>query len=107
MKVKNTVHFLLSLIFIAAALNFGQSEHKILELGSKAPAFNLQGIDGKYYSLNSFSNAKILVIIFTANHCPTAQAYGDRIIDLTNDYKDKNVDVVCISSNNSQAAKKS
>ena len=93
----------MALIFFAAALNFGQPEHKTLEIGSKAPDFNLQGIDGKYYSLNSFSKAKILVIIFTANHCPTAQAYEDRIIKLTNDYKDKGVDVVCISSNNPDA----
>ena len=103
MKIKNVVYFLLSLIFFIAVLNFGQSEHKTLEIGSKAPDFNLQGIDGKYYSLNSFSKVKILVIIFTANHCPTAQAYEDRIIDLTNDYKDKDVDIVCISSNNPQA----
>ncbi len=103
MNIKNVVNFLLALIFFVTAINFGQTEHKTLEIGSKAPDFNLQGIDGKYYSLNSFSKANILVIIFTANHCPTAQAYEDRIIDLTNEYKDKGVDVVCISSNNPQA----
>ena len=100
---KNADKFLLVILFFVTAFTFGQTEHKTLEIGSKAPDFNLQGIDGKYYSLNSFSNAKILVIIFTANHCPTAQAYEDRIIKLTNDYKNKGVDVVCISSNNPQA----
>jgi thiol-disulfide isomerase/thioredoxin len=91
MNLQNAVNFLFALIFFTSVLNFGQTEHKTLEIGSKAPDFNLQGIDGKNYGLNSFSNAGVLVIIFTANHCPTAQAYEDRIIKLTNDYKDKGV----------------
>ena len=38
-------------------------------------------------------------MIFTCNHCPTAQAYEDRMIQITNDYKDKSVQVVAISPN--------
>ncbi|MFI5153824.1 MAG: redoxin family protein, partial [Chitinophagales bacterium] len=55
-------------------------EHKTLPIGSPAPNFNLPGLDGKMVSLATFKDAKILVIIFTCNHCPTAQAYEDRII---------------------------
>jgi peroxiredoxin len=70
-----------------------------LAIGASAPDFNLPGTDGKYYSLQDFKDAKALVIIFTCNHCPTAQAYEDRIIALTADYKDKGVAVVAISPN--------
>ena len=57
-------------------LNFTYSgEHKTLEIGAAAPDFSLKGADGKVYSLASFAESKILVIIFTCNHCPTAQAY--------------------------------
>ncbi|MDH5398109.1 MAG: redoxin domain-containing protein [Cyclobacteriaceae bacterium] len=70
-----------------------------LEIGSKAPDFNLPGVDGKYHSLNEYSVADVLVIIFSCNHCPTAQAYEDRMIALSNDYKDKGVQVVVISPN--------
>jgi thiol-disulfide isomerase/thioredoxin len=45
------------------------------------------------------------VIIFTCNHCPTAQAYEDRIIQLTNDYKNKGVQVVAIMPNDPQAVR--
>ena len=76
---------------------------KKLEIGTAAPDFNLIGIDDKYYTLDSFSDADILVIIFTANHCPTAQAYEGRIIKLVNDYKDKGVAVIGISSNHPAA----
>lgn len=78
-------------------------EIKTLEIGAIAPDFNLPGIDGKYYSLKDFKSADVLVIIFTANHCPTSQAYEDRIIQLVNDYREKKVAVVAISSNNPQA----
>jgi len=74
-------------------------EHPTLAIGSAAPDFNLPGTDGKMYNLASFKNARILVIIFTCNHCPTAQAYEDRIIRLTNDYKNKNVSVAAIMPN--------
>jgi thiol-disulfide isomerase/thioredoxin len=56
-------------------------------------------VDGKSYSLSSFSTAKVLVVVFTCNHCPTAQAYEDRLIRLTEDYKDKEVAVVAIMPN--------
>jgi glutathione peroxidase-family protein len=75
-------------------------QHPTLAIGSPAPNFNLKGIDGKYYSLNSFKRAKVLVIIFMCNHCPTSQAYEQRIIQLTNDYKNKGVAVVGINPNN-------
>ncbi len=78
-------------------------EHKTLPLGSQAPDFNLKGVDGKMYSLASFKSARILVIVFTCNHCPTAQAYEDRVIKLANDYSGKGVDVVAIMPNDPKA----
>jgi peroxiredoxin len=72
---------------------------KTLDIGASAPDFNLHGVDGKAYTLKSFANAKVLVIVFTCNHCPTAQAYEDRIKALTTDYKSKGVTVVAISPN--------
>jgi thiol-disulfide isomerase/thioredoxin len=75
-------------------------EHPTLPIGAKAPAFSLKGIDGKTYSLASFSKYKILVIIFTCNHCPTAQAYEDRIIQLAKDYNPRGVGIIAVSPNN-------
>jgi peroxiredoxin len=70
-----------------------------LKIGAKAPEFNLTGVDGKNYSLDSFKDSKALAIIFSCNHCPYVQAYEDRIITLQSDYKDKGVSVVAINSN--------
>jgi peroxiredoxin len=74
-------------------------EHPTLPIGAAAPDFSLQGVDGKTYSLASFAAARVLVVVFTCNHCPTAQAYEDRLIRLTADYKEKGVAVVAIMPN--------
>jgi thiol-disulfide isomerase/thioredoxin len=76
---------------------------KMLEIGAAAPDFKLPGVDGKTYTLASFADAKILVVIFTCNHCPTAQAYENRIIKLNEDYKDKGVALVAINPNDPTA----
>jgi peroxiredoxin len=78
-------------------------DHKTLEIGASAPDFSLPGVDGKTYTLDSFKSGKILVIIFTADHCPTAQAYEDRILQLYQDFHSKGVEFVLISPNNPQA----
>jgi len=95
--------FILLGISILAFAQTNHAEPETLGIGQSAPDFKLKGTDGRMYSLNSFSKAKVLVVIFSANHCPTAQAYEDRIIAITRDYKSKGVEVVMISSNNNQA----
>lgn len=76
-----------------------------LEIGAQAPDFDLPGVDGKNYRLSDFADANILVVVFTANHCPTAQAYEGRIMQLVTDYKDKGVAVVAISPNDPLAVR--
>src|SRR5436190_22941720 len=76
-----------------------------LAIGAKAPDFKLMGTDGKMYSLASFSKAKVLMIVFTCNHCPTAQAYEDRIIQITKEYTPKGVTVVAIMPNDASAVR--
>lgn len=78
---------------------------KVLPIGSPAPDFSLPGVDGRTYSLKDFSSAHLLLLIFTCNHCPTAQAYDDRIIKLHADYKDKGVALVAISPNDPKAVR--
>src|SRR5262249_13893521 len=78
---------------------------KTLPIGSAAPDFRLPGVDGKTYSLQDFAGARVLVVIFTCNHCPTAQAYEDRIARLHAEYRDKGVAVVAISPNDPAAVR--
>jgi len=79
------------------------TEHQTLRIGQSAPDFKLPGVDGKTYALADFAKARILVIVFTCNHCPTAQAYEDRLIQLQRDYQDRGVAVVAICANDPKA----
>jgi peroxiredoxin len=101
-------YLIFSILFFVVSV-FAMAQNNVhpnpvtLAIGQPAPDFNLKGVDGKMHALKSFSKAKVLVVIFSANHCPTAQAYEDRVIAITREYKPKGVEVVVISSNDPQA----
>jgi len=95
-----------AILFFAAGSGFSAPEEiKTLAIGSKAPDFNLPGVDGKKHELAEYDKAKVLVIVFTCNHCPTAQAYEERIKKLAADYKNKGVTLVAISPNDPKAVR--
>jgi len=70
-----------------------------LKLGDKAPDFNLPGVDGKNYSLANFKDAKLLVVLFTCNHCPYVVGSEDRIAKFYADYSPRGVAMIGINSN--------
>ena len=72
---------------------------KGMPVGTPAPAFTLPGVDGQTWSLESFREAEILVVIFTCNHCPYAKACEDRLIALQADYAARGVRLVAINPN--------
>jgi len=80
-------------------------EVNTLEINAPAPELDLPGVDGKTYRLDDFADARVLVVIFTCNHCPTAQAYEQRIIQLQADYRDKGVSLIAISPNDPLAVR--
>ena len=96
---------LLILSVLLMSANGAAVEVKPLTLGASAPDFNLPGVDDKNHRLSDFADAKVLVVVFTCNHCPTAQAHEDRIIQLCHDYKDRGVAVVAISPNDALAVR--
>lgn len=76
-----------------------------LPLDSQAPDFKLPGTDGHTYALKDFAGSKLLVIIFTCNHCPTAHYYQNRIKQLASDYQAKGVAVVAIMPNDPKSVR--
>ncbi|MCF8331564.1 MAG: thioredoxin family protein [Bacteroidales bacterium] len=72
-----------------------------LEPGDKAVNFNLLNIDGEYVSLQDYQDQQGVVVIFTCNHCPYAQAWEQRIIDIHHEFSPKGFPVVAINPNDS------
>jgi peroxiredoxin len=89
---------LLLAIFVMA-----DEPHPTLAIGSAAPDFSLPGIDGKTHHLKDYASAKVLAVVFTCNHCPTAQLYESRIKKLADDYRGKAVTLIAIQPNNPNA----
>jgi peroxiredoxin len=81
------------------------TDYKTLTIGADAPDFRLPGVDDRTYSLKDFADSKLLVVIFTCNHCPTAQAYEKRFAELHANYRDKGVAIVAISPNDPKAVR--
>ena len=91
---------------LAAAIGSAHADPpglKPLELGASAPDFDLPGVDGANHKLGDYADARALVVVFTCNHCPTAQAYEARIVKMHRDYQPRGVAVVAISPNDPKA----
>ena len=77
-----------------------------VELGTDAHAFNLRianpqidSIGGDARSLADYSDASLLVLVFTCNHCPFAVHVEDALNAIAHDYRNNGLQVVAINSN--------
>jgi peroxiredoxin len=68
-------------------------------IGTPLPAFSLKNVDGRTVSSADFADKTALVVVFSCNHCPYAQAYQDRLIALQNQYASRGVQFVLINPN--------
>jgi peroxiredoxin len=72
--------------------------NRVLDIGKQAPAWkSLRGVDGKTHCLGDLKKSKAVVVVFTCNHCPVAQAYEKRLIKLASESRKRGVEFVAIS----------
>ena len=71
---------------------------KVLSIGAPMHHFELPGTDGLTIRSKEIRDP-VLVVIFTCNHCPYAQAYEDRLITLAEDLDQEGVQFILINSN--------
>lgn len=72
-----------------------------LQIGAQAPDFSdLLGVDANRYSLSSFEDTRLLVVVFTSNGCPTVRAFEDRLAEIHATYARDGVRVVAVNANN-------
>ncbi len=69
-----------------------------LDIGERAPAFELPATDGKTYTLNNFKD-KYLVIFFTCNHCPYVLGSDEMTRTTAEKFAKKDIRFVAINSN--------
>lgn len=69
-----------------------------LQRGETTPAFELPGVDGETHTLSEYLDHEALLLVFTCNHCPYAQAKFEELNHLADAYDD--LAVVGINPNN-------
>ena len=70
----------------------------VLAIGAHIPHFALPSVDGLMVDSRLIKDP-VLVVIFTCNHCPYAQAYEDRLVALGKHFDEEGVQFVLINSN--------
>ena len=73
-----------------------------LQIGESAPDFSLPGVDGTNYSLADFADRKLLIVVFSCNHCPYVVGSEDRMNALHADYAPQGVGMIAINSNETE-----
>jgi peroxiredoxin len=74
-----------------------------LSIGAPLPEFkDLPDVSGRQMSASDFGSARVLVVVFSCNHCPYVQAYEDRMIALQREYGSRGVRLVAINSNETE-----
>jgi peroxiredoxin len=93
--------WMIALLLSIAALPRGEVLFAAVKLGDPAPKFKgVVGIDDKKHSLSDFKDSRLVVLVFTCNHCPVAAAYEKRLVALQDAYKPKGVQLVAVNVNN-------
>lgn len=92
--------------WIAASTALAGKYNDALSIGDTAPEWSgLVGTDDQAHALSDVSDAKAVVVVFTCNHCPIAQAYEERLVEFAKEYQPEGVAVVAINVNNIEADK--
>ncbi len=93
------MNFILSSI-IALFISNGQPAITGYAIGDPVADFTLTNtVDGNSVSLHDYMSKEGVIIVFTCIHCPCAQAYEQRIMDLDKKYASLGYPVIAINSN--------
>jgi peroxiredoxin len=73
---------------------------QMTDLGTKAPQFTLPNVlTGQKTTLDDFGERKALLVMFICKHCPYVIHVKPALIDLAQDYSDRSLGIIGISSN--------
>ena len=73
----------------------------VLSIGDIMPHFSLPATDGMLIDTRKIKDP-VIVVIFTCNHCPYAEAYEDRIINLAREFDEEGAQFILINSNDAE-----
>jgi peroxiredoxin len=75
----------------------------VCDFGWKAVDFELEGVDGKVYTLEKVRGANGTLIMFICNHCPYVKTVIGRIVRDVRDLRDHGIGAIAIMANDPEA----
>ena len=97
--MKNLFSFLSLFILLSCGDSGENADITTLEPGDTAPGFHLKNVDGQMISPEDYPDAKGFIVVFTANTCPVAKQYEDRLIALGKKYNSGSYPLLAINAN--------
>ena len=87
-------------IFVSNKKNMALTESNMMPIGTKAPNFHIRDVvSDNYYSLDDLASDQATVIMFICNHCPFVIHVNSMLVEMANEYRNKGVSFIAISSN--------
>lgn len=75
----------------------------MVDLGTKAPQFQLPDTNGNLISLGDFSSHKGLLVVFMCNHCPFVKHIREGLAEFARRNADSGIGIVGINSNDADS----
>lgn len=89
--------FLLTLCLGLGALQLAHAQR--YQVGDQARSFDLKSTTGEMVSPDDYPDAQGFIVVFTCNTCPWAQAYEQRINELSQQFAEQGFPVLAINPN--------
>jgi peroxiredoxin len=90
-------------VIILAFTNKKQNENPEPVSAIKISEFTLSDIYKKEHSLSDYRDSKAILILFIATQCPVSNAYNTRMVELYNQYHEKDIAILGINSNKQES----
>ncbi len=85
-------------------LTFTGSAYSAATVGSKAPEFSLNDINGKQVNLKDFEANKAVLLVFWATWCPYCVQEIPELKKINSEYKDKSLEIIAVDIKENPAA---
>ena len=71
----------------------------VCDLDVKASSFELKGVDGNLYTLDSLIGTKATLVMFICNHCPYVKSILEQLVVEVSVMQKKGIGCIAINSN--------
>jgi thioredoxin-dependent peroxiredoxin len=100
---KNFLHWIIVFLLCIATIHISEAKKSKLKPGDLAPAFVLQGDDGKTHRLSDFNNQKVVLFFYPLDNSPQCTKEACSLAQAYDYYKKNNIQLFGINHESVQS----